>query len=134
MASFNKVILVGNLCKDPEIRYTGSGTAVLDLRIAVTTKRKAGDETLFTDVTVWDKQAENCCKYLNKGSGVLVEGRLVLQEWEDKDTGQKRSKISVTAQNVNFLGGRESSGEQLQQPQPQLVQAPAKNASDDIPF
>jgi len=148
MASYNKVVLVGNLCADPVIRYTGSGTGVCDLRLAVTTKRKAGDETLFVDVTTWDKQAENCCQYLNKGSQVLVDGRLVLDEWNDKDTGQKRSKISVTAQVVQFLngcggnggGGGNEGGAPVAAPQPQqqqqqmVEQAAGVQASSDIPF
>lgn len=146
MAAYNKVVLVGNLCADPVIRYTGSGTGVCDLRLAVTTKRKAGDETLFVDVTTWDKQAENCCQYLNKGSQVLVDGRLVLDEWNDKDTGQKRSKITVTAQVVQFLsssgnggnGGNEGnttvSAPQPPQQQQMVAQAPDVQASSDIPF
>ena len=93
MASFNKVILVGNLTRDPELRYTSQGTAVSDLRLAVTTVRggrgqqERREETLFIDVTVWDRQAENCCKYLSKGRSVLVEGRLQLDTWDDKETG-----------------------------------------------
>ncbi|MHC4886389.1 MAG: single-stranded DNA-binding protein [Planctomycetota bacterium] len=93
MAGFNRVIIMGNLTKDPELRYTPSGTAVTDLRLAVTTKRRAGDETLFIDVTAWERQAETCCEYLSKGKAVLVEGRLKMDEWNDRESGQKRSKV-----------------------------------------
>ncbi len=112
MASFNRVILMGNLTADPEIRYTPSGTAVGDLRMAVNRKYKTADgetheEACFVSVTVWGNQAENCEKYLSKGRPVLVEGRLKLDQWE-KD-GQKFSKLSVVAQNVQFLGSAQSS-------------------------
>ncbi len=110
MASgYNRVILMGNLTRDPELRYTPSGTAVSDLRLAVSTQRGRGndrqEDTVFVDVTVWDRQAETCCEYLAKGRPVLVEGRLRMDEWEDRESGQKRSKLCVTASNVQFLGG-----------------------------
>ena len=105
MAGYNKTILLGNLTADPELRYTGTGTAVTDLRLAVNTKSKDKEETLFIDCTVWDKTAENCAEYLHKGSQVLVEGRLRTDQWEDRDTGKKRSKIAMIAHNVQFLGG-----------------------------
>ena len=107
MASFNKVILVGNLTKDPELRYTPTGTAVCDLRMAVSRKYRLADgqekeETCFVGVTVWKRQAETCSEYLRKGSSALVDGRLKLDEWE-KD-GQKHSRHSVVAERVQFLG------------------------------
>lgn len=111
MAGYNRVILMGNLTRSPELRYTPQGTAVADLGIAVNTPRGRGterrDDTVFIDVTVWDRQAETCCEYLNKGSAVLVEGRLTMDQWEDRETGARRTKIKVTAQNVQFLNSRE---------------------------
>ncbi len=113
MAGFNRVILMGNLTQDPELRYTPQGTAVTDLRLAVTTVKsgsKGGDkkeDTLFIDVTVWEKMAENCCEYLAKGRPVLVEGRLVTDTWDDKD-GRKQYKTRVMANAVQFIGGRDS--------------------------
>ncbi len=110
MAGFNRVILIGNLTRDPELRYTPQGTAVADLRLAVTTVRgRSGserkEEPLFIDCTVWDRQAETCSEYLSKGRPVLVEGRLIEDQWQDKKTGERRSRIKVYVQNVQFLGG-----------------------------
>jgi single-strand DNA-binding protein len=112
VAGFNRVILIGNLTRDPELRYTPQGTAVADLRLAVTTVRgRSGserkEETLFIDCTVWDRQAETCSEYLAKGRPVLVEGRLIEDQWQDKETGERRSRIKVYVQNVQFLGGRD---------------------------
>ncbi|MDR0361394.1 MAG: single-stranded DNA-binding protein [Planctomycetota bacterium] len=111
MAGFNRVILIGNLTRDPELRYTPQGTAVADLRLAVTTVRgRSGserkEETLFIDCTVWDRQAETCSEYLSKGRPVLVEGRLIEDQWQDKETGERRSRIKIYVQNVQFLGSR----------------------------
>lgn len=111
MADLNKVFLMGRLTFDPELRYTPSGAAVTDLRMATsrTWTGKDGDrkeETLFIDVTVWDRQAENCCQYLRKGSGVHIEGSLKMDTWDDKTTGEKRSKIRVSADRVQFLDRR----------------------------
>lgn len=114
MASFNRVILMGNLTRDPELRYTPGGVAVTDLSLAVNEVRGRGDDRKetahFFDVTVWDRMAENCSQYLTKGSPVLVEGRLVQDTWEDRETGKKRSKIKVVANTVQFLGGGNSGG------------------------
>ena len=114
VAGFNRVILIGNLTRDPELRYTPQGTAVADLRLAITTVRgRSGserkEETLFIDCTVWDRQAETCSEYLAKGRPVLVEGRLIEDQWQDKETGERRSRIKVYVQNVQFLGGRDGS-------------------------
>ena len=108
MATFNKVILAGNLTADVELRNLPSGMAVADLRLAVSEKYRnkqgeTAESTVFVDVVVWDRQAENCAKYLSKGSPVLVEGRLQLDEWTNKD-GDKRSKLRVRANTVQFLG------------------------------
>ena len=107
MASFNKVILIGNLTRDPEIKYTPSGTAVGDLRMATNRRYRTADgqehdETCFVGVTVWGRQAETCGEYLKKGAPALVEGRLKYDEWEKE--GQKFSRLSVVAERVQFLG------------------------------
>jgi single-strand DNA-binding protein len=103
---FNKIILIGNLTKDPELRYTPQGTPVASFRIAVTSKYRQSDElkeeTLFIDVVVFGKQAESCSQYLSKGRPVLVEGRLQERRWESE--GQQRSKCEVIAQTVRFMG------------------------------
>jgi single-strand DNA-binding protein len=105
---FNKIILIGNLTKDPELRYTPQGTPVTSFRLAVNSKYRSGDEmkddTLFIDVVVWGKQGESCSQYLSKGSPVLVEGRLRERRWESE--GQQRSKVEVFAQTVRFLSRR----------------------------
>ncbi|VAX26489.1 Single-stranded DNA-binding protein [hydrothermal vent metagenome] len=108
---FNRIILVGNLTKDPELRYTPQGTPVVSMRIAVNSKIKQGnefkDETLFIDTVVFGKQAENITQYLSKGSGVLVEGRLKERRWEYE--GQQKSKFEVIASTVRFLPRKDSS-------------------------
>ncbi len=105
---YNKIILIGNLTKDPELRYTPQGTPVASFRIAVNSKYKQSDEikqeTLFIDNVVFGKQAESCSKFLNKGSSVLVEGRLQEKKWESN--GQQKSKFEVIAQTVRFLPRR----------------------------
>ena len=108
MASYNRVILLGNLTRDPEVRYLRSGKAVTDLGLAVSAKYRTQDgtqheEVCFVTCVVYGKQAENCGKYLNRGRQVLVEGRLHYEQWE-KD-GQKRSTLKVVADRVQFLGG-----------------------------
>jgi single-strand DNA-binding protein len=113
MASFNKVILVGNLTRDPEVKYTTGGTAVAEVGLAVnrtwfdqkSNERK--EEVTFVDVTLWGRQAEVAGEYLAKGRSVLIEGRLQLDSWDDKATGQKRSKLRVVGENMTMLGGRE---------------------------
>jgi single-strand DNA-binding protein len=115
MADLNKVFLMGRLTFDPELRYTPSGSAVTDLRMATSRSWMGKDgerkeETLFIDVTVWDRQAENCCQYLRKGSGVHIEGALKMDTWDDKTTGEKRSKIRVQADRVQFLDRRSPEG------------------------
>ena len=112
MADLNKVFLMGRLTFDPELRYTPGGMAVTDLRMATTRSwmGKDGDkkeETLYIDVTVWDRQAENCCQYLKKGRAIHVEGSLKADTWDDKTTGEKKTKIKVIADRVQFLDRRE---------------------------
>lgn len=112
MASFNRVILVGNLTRDPELRYIPSGSAVSEIGLAVNDRVKKGDqwvdETTFVDVTLWGRTAEVANEYLSKGSPILIEGRLKLDSWE-KD-GQKRSKLRVIAEKMQMLGGRDGGG------------------------
>ncbi len=113
MASFNKVILMGNMTRDPEVRYTPGGTAVSEIGLAVNDRRKDAkgewvDETTFVDVTLWGRQAEIAGEYLTKGAPILVEGRLKLDSWE-KD-GQKRSKLRVVCENMRMLGGKGGGG------------------------
>jgi len=108
MANFNRVFLMGNLTKDPELRYTPQGVAVANLRLAVNRKFRAKtgelkEEVCFITAVVWNKQAETCNQYLHKGSALFVEGRLQSRSWED-NTGQKRSVIEVRAERVQFLG------------------------------
>ncbi len=115
MAQLNKVFLMGNLTRDPELRYTPSGSAVTDLGLAVNRSWTGKDgerkeETLFIDVVVWDRQAETCCQYLKKGRPIHVEGSLKMESWDDKTTGEKRSKIKVLADRVQFLDRRDDSG------------------------
>jgi len=115
MVSFNKVILMGNLTRDPEVRYMPSGVAVVTLGLAVNNKYKKQDgqvkeDVCFVDVSVFDKQAENCGKYLSKGQGVVVDGRLSQRSWEGED-GQKRNKHEVIAQSIQFLPKRSGSQE-----------------------
>jgi single-strand DNA-binding protein len=116
MASLNKVFLIGNLTRDPEIRYTPSGTAVANLGLAVSRKyrdknQELKEEVCFITVVVWSKMAETCNQFLHKGSPVFIEGRLTLRSWED-NTGKKRNVIEVRAERVQFLGkpGQSSSG------------------------
>ncbi|HOD11821.1 MAG TPA: single-stranded DNA-binding protein [Candidatus Omnitrophota bacterium] len=117
MASLNKVFLIGNLTKDPELRYTPNGIGVVNLRIAVNRRfrdRASGElkeETCFLTVTAWDKQAEACNQYLKKGSPIFVEGTLQSRSWEAN--GQKRSTIEVRAERVQFLGSAKDSGAKL---------------------
>ncbi len=108
MASYNKVLLMGNLTRDPELRYTPSGTAVANLRMAVNRRYKdknqeLKEETCFITAVVWNKQAETCNQYLHKGSSVFVEGRLQSRSWEDAATGKNRSVIEVRAERVQFM-------------------------------
>jgi single-strand DNA-binding protein len=113
MANLNKVLLMGNLTRDPELRYTQGGMAVTDLPLAINRRftRKDGsqvDETVFVDVTVWGRRAEVACEFLSKGRPVFVEGRLKLDTWERE--GKKQSKLSVVAENFQFIGPRGGAG------------------------
>lgn len=111
---FNKIILIGNLTRDPELRYTPQGTSVCNFGIAVNRRYKQGDETkeevTFINVVVFGKQADTCGQYLNKGSAVLIEGRLQERRWETED-GQKRSRHEVVAQSVRFLSKKQGAAD-----------------------
>lgn len=121
MASFNKAILIGNLTRDPDLRTTQNGTAICDLGLAVNRRwrdqsGRDQEETTFVDVSVWGRSAENCAQYLQKGAPVLVEGRLRLEQWEDRNGGGKRSRLTVVAEVVQFLGSRADGDRQQQEP------------------
>ena len=141
MASYNRVMLMGNLTRNPELRYTPSGSAVADLGMAVNEsfKNKSGEtveQTCFVDVVVWGRQAETASEYLQKGSPVFVEGRLQFDQWESQQ-GEKRSKLRVRAERVQFLssgggagGASTGSAEQPLDVPPPSVPPP----DDDVPF
>jgi single-strand DNA-binding protein len=118
MASYNKVILIGNLTRDPELRYTPSGSAVCDIGLAVNRRflvaGQEKEEACFIDIVVWAKQAESCGKYLQKGSPVLIEGHLKNDNWEDKD-GKKKTRMRVVAERVQFLGGKRDDSKKVTQ-------------------
>ena len=112
---FNKVILIGNLTRDPEIKYLPSGMAVCDFDIAVNRKYRTkdgqkGEDTTFVQCKAWDKKAEFVAEWFKKGKLILVEGRLNQESWEDKQTGAKRSKLNVVGENFSFVGTKSDSG------------------------
>lgn len=132
MMSLNKVLLIGHLTRDPELRYTPSGTAVADLGLAVNRRYTNGsgepkEEVAFLTVVVWQKQAEATAQYLKKGSPVLIEGRLASRSWETK-AGEKRSTVEVVAERVQFLG-RKPEGAAAPE-----TGAPAPGGEDEVPF
>jgi single-strand DNA-binding protein len=154
MAYLNKVFLIGNLTRDPELRVTPKGTAICQFGIAVNRQFKdesgaTRDETTFVDIEAWGKQGELVAKYLSKGSLAMVEGRLKLDQWEDKTSGQKRSKLKVVLDNVQFLSSRGSGGggggssapaddsSEGSAPPPRggsKPAAPSGNIDEDVPF
>jgi single-strand DNA-binding protein len=151
MANLNRVLLIGNLTRDPEVRYTPKGTAVTDIGIAVNRIYSGEDgerkeEATFVDVTLWGRQAEVAQEYLKKGRQVFIEGRLQLDTWDDKQTGQKRSRLRVVAENMQMLGSRADSeggppagGAQRRTAPPPPQRQPPKDPDldaepDDIPF
>lgn len=131
---YNKIILIGNLTRDPELRYTTQGTPVASFRIAVNYKYKQSEEikqeTMFIDCVVFGKQADTCSKYLNKGKSVLVEGRLQERRWESN--GQQKSKFEVVAQSVRFLSRREAPQEDISIPEDEII--PPEETTDLEPF
>jgi single-strand DNA-binding protein len=117
MANVNKVMLLGNITRDLEVRYTPKGTAVCDLGMAVNRVRTGDngekiEEVTFVDVTLWGRQAELAGQYLAKGRSVFIEGRLQLDQWDDKQTGQKRQRLRVVGENMQFIGGQGGGGSQ----------------------
>jgi single-strand DNA-binding protein len=156
MASLNKVFLIGNLTRDPELRVTPKGTPICQFGIAVNRQYKddsgaTRDETTFVDIEAWGKQGELVAKYLGKGSQCMVEGRLKLDQWEDKASGQKRSRLKVVLDNVQFLGAPRGSGASAPPSAEDVDQTPAAerpappprrpapapapdNLDEDVPF
>ena len=159
MAYLNKVFLIGNLTRDPELRVTPKGTAICQFGLAVNRQFKdesgaTRDETTFIDIEAWGKQGELVAKYLAKGSPAMVEGRLKLDQWEDKQSGQKRSKLRVVLDNVQFLSTRGGAGaapgaggstDEVDQTSPERHSPPARGAAasrppaatnidEDVPF
>ena len=115
-ASFNRVIIAGNLTRDPELRYTPKGTAVARLGLAVNRRYKDAngqlqEEVTFIDAEAWSQQAETISQYMRKGGAMLIEGRLKQDSWDDKQTGQKRTMLRVVVENFQFLGGGQKPGE-----------------------
>lgn len=143
MAAYNHVVLVGNLTADIELRRVPSGVAVADLRLAVSEKfkNKSGelvDKAVFVDVVVWDRQAENCAQYLSKGSPVLISGRLQMDEWTTKE-GEKRTKLRVRAEQVQFLSSQRRTGGAEPSARPQSRDnggepLPPDNEGEETPF
>lgn len=150
MASFNKVLLLGNLTRDPEVRYTPKGSAVADLGIAVNRQYtlengEKREEVTFVDVTFWGRTAEIAGEYLKKGRSIFVEGRLQLDTWDDKTSGQKRSKLKVVGEMMQMLGSRPGGSGDMEEgggqsrpsrssASPPRSSAPAEPDDDEIPF
>jgi len=150
MASFNKVILLGNLTRDPEVRYTPKGTAVTELGMAVNRVYTAEngekrEETTFVDITLWGRTAEIAGEYLKKGRPVFIEGRLQLDTWDDKQSGQKRSKLKVVGEGLQLIGSRPggsggggdeegASAPRSSKSTPPPKAAPSAPDDDEIPF
>jgi single-strand DNA-binding protein len=161
MAHLNKVFLIGNLTRDPELRVTPKGTSICQFGLAVNRQFKdesgaTRDETTFVDIEAWGKQGELVSKYLTKGSPAFVEGRLKLDQWEDKQSGQKRSRLKIVLENVQFLGRSGGAGggapgapaeESEQGSEPRFTPPPARgnvarpqaapapeNLDEDVPF
>jgi single-strand DNA-binding protein len=148
MAGYNKVILIGNLTRDPELRYTPKGVAIAKIGLAVnrTWKTETGEqkeEVTFIDVDAFGRQAETLAQYVKKGSPLMVEGRLKLDQWDDKQTGQKRSKMGVTLEGFQFLGsGNREGGSDAPRPaRPTSAAKPPPSEGDgpppeddDVPF
>ncbi|MEI6084882.1 MAG: single-stranded DNA-binding protein [Verrucomicrobiota bacterium] len=143
MANFNKVMLMGNLTRDPEVRYTPKGTAIATIGMAVnrvwsTESGEKKEEVTFVDVDVWGKQAETIGQYMAKGKPIFIEGRLKLDSWDDKESGQKRSKLKVVCESFQFIGAPKGAGEVSEKPParssaPSRSAAPARPAEEDAP-
>ena len=143
MASHNRVILIGNLTRDPELRFLPKGTAVCRMGLAMnrtwtTDNDEKREEVTFVDVDMFGRLAENCAKYLKKGSSAMVEGRLKLDTWDDKKTGEKRSKLGVMAEAVQFLDGKREGNSSAPSPAPAAPKSYAEikpeTEDSDVPF
>ncbi len=152
MPSYNKVILMGNLTRDPEMVMAGSGNPICKLGLAVSRRFSTKDgeqreETTFVDVDAFGRQAETLNRYMSKGRPILIEGRLKLDEWEDRSSGQKRTKLKVVCENFQFVGGRDDGGagngngnyERSSPPRRATTGSPAAEPAgniedDDVPF
>src|SRR5580698_7121650 len=149
MANFNKVILAGNLTRDPELRYTPKGTAIAKISLAINRSWKSEtgemkEEVTFVDVDAFGRTAENIGQYFKKGRPILIEGRLKLDQWEDKQTNQKRSKLGVVMENFQFMdskGSGDGGDAPRSRPAPPAKSPPAENGDgppppedDDVPF
>jgi len=145
MSSYNKVIVIGNLTRDPQVKSTTKGTSVCELGLAVNTTwfdkatNTKKEDTVFLDVVLWGRLADLAGEYLTKGKSVLIDGKLSQQNWDDKQTGQKRSKLVVVAENMQFLGGNESRGERSEQrpsrkPAEDVGDPVGQFPDDDVPF
>ena len=138
-ASFNRVILVGNITRDPQVKYTTGGTAMAEIGLAVNRRYKDAngqqkDETTFVDVQLWGRTAEIAGEYLRKGSSVLIEGRLQLDQWEDRETQQKRSKLRVVGEQMTMLGGKSGERTERQEPQQNQPDAAPGESPEEVPF
>lgn len=145
MASYNRVVLLGNCTRDPEVKYTPKGTAVTDLGLAInryytTEGGEKREETTFVDVTFWGRPAEIAGEYIKKGRPVMIEGRLQLDTWDDKQTGQKRSRLKVVGENLQLLGSREDAagggggGSSTKRAAPAKPATPEEPSDEEIPF
>ena len=133
MANLNRVLLIGNLTRDPDLRYTPKGTAVTEIALAINRIYSGDDgerkeETTFVDITLWARLAEIAGQYLKKGRPVFIEGRLQLDTWDDKQTGQKRSRMRVVAENMQLLGSRQEGD-----PPPSAQPAPRRSSATAAP-
>lgn len=143
MASFNKVILVGNVTRDIEVRFTGGGTAVCEVGLAVNrnwrdkSTNEMKEEVTFVDITLWGRTAEVAGEYLKKGRPCLIEGRLQLDQWEDRETGAKRQKLKVVGEALQLLGSRQDGdggsggGQSRSSQQSQRAEKPAEKSADE---
>jgi single-strand DNA-binding protein len=145
MASFNKVVLMGNLTRDVEVRYPGGASAVCDIGLAINrtwfdkASNQKKEEVTFVDVTLWGRDAEVAGEYLAKGRSVLIEGRLSLDQWDDKATGQKRSKLKVTGERMVMVGGKgekSDATQEVEQDSSNLSESAESQVTggEDVPF
>lgn len=134
MPAYNKVIIMGNLVAKPELRFTPNGSPVAEMRVAINEKGNDGAaKTVFVPVEAWGKTAENCDQFLDKGACVHIDGRIDVDEWNDRETGKKRSKMKVTAYKVTFLDSRKAD-ESKSEPRTERVAEKDPDFDTDVPF